>query len=100
MNEPTTGVLGMSLVLLVLLILLSGLITGALARWVLPGPDPMSWGKTIAYGVGGSIVGGLVWQLVARAVPLPEPTSFVFSVAGAAWLIWLFRRRGAAPPPA
>ena len=72
---------------------LSGLITGALARWLLPGPDPMSWPKTILYGIGGSVLGGIVWQLMNRAVLLPQWTSFLFSVGGAAALIWFFRRR-------
>jgi uncharacterized membrane protein YeaQ/YmgE (transglycosylase-associated protein family) len=87
---------GLGLILfLVIAVALSGLITGALARWLLPGPDPMSWPKTILYGIGGSVLGGIVWQLVNNAVLLPPWTSFVFSVGGAAALIWFFRRRKA-----
>lgn len=84
-----------AILVLLLMVAVSGLITGALARWLLPGPDPMSWGKTILYGIGGSFVGGLVWQLVNRMVALPQVTGIVFSVAGAAFLIWFFRRRKA-----
>ncbi len=96
MSDPATdtATLGMSLVALMLLVLVSGLITGALARLVLPGPDPMSWGKTLLYGIGGSLLGGLVWRMLTSAVALPEITSFLFSVAGSAGLIWFFRRRG------
>jgi uncharacterized membrane protein YeaQ/YmgE (transglycosylase-associated protein family) len=83
------------LLFFVVAVAISGLLTGALARWLLPGPDPMSWPKTILYGIGGSFVGGIVWQLVNRAVILPPATSFIFSVAGAAALIWFFRRRKA-----
>lgn len=79
----------------VIAVAISGLVTGALARWLLPGPDPMSWPKTILYGIGGSFLGGIVWQLVNNAVALPQVTSFIFSVAGAAALIWFFRRRKA-----
>jgi uncharacterized membrane protein YeaQ/YmgE (transglycosylase-associated protein family) len=44
----------------VLAILLSGLITGSLARLAIPGPDPMPVWLTIAIGLGGSIVGAVV----------------------------------------
>jgi uncharacterized membrane protein YeaQ/YmgE (transglycosylase-associated protein family) len=95
MGAGTAGT-GLGLFLFIALVVaLSGLVTGALARWLLPGPDPMSWPKTILYGIGGSLLGGIVWQLLTRAVPLPEWTSFAFSVAGAAALIWFFRRRKA-----
>src|SRR5262245_25077586 len=38
--------------------LLSGFIIGALARWAVPGPDPMSVPMTILLGVFGSFLGG------------------------------------------
>jgi len=93
-GEAVGGGAGVMVFLLVA-IAISGLITGALARWVLPGPDPMSWPKTILYGIGGSLLGGIVWQLVYKAVALPQWTSFIFGVGGAAALIWFFRRRKA-----
>jgi uncharacterized membrane protein YeaQ/YmgE (transglycosylase-associated protein family) len=79
----------MGLSLLVLWFALGGLITGALARWLLPGPDPMTWFTTIGYGIGGSLLGGLV----ARLLGMPQGLSFVMAVAGAAFLIWFLRRR-------
>jgi uncharacterized membrane protein YeaQ/YmgE (transglycosylase-associated protein family) len=45
---------------LVLAILFSGFFTGALARLAIPGPDPMPIWLTIAIGLAGSIVGGVV----------------------------------------
>jgi len=39
-------------------VLLSGFIIGALARWAVPGPDPMSVPMTILLGVFGSFLGG------------------------------------------
>src|SRR5262245_50864165 len=39
-------------------VLLSGFIIGALARWAVPGPDPMSVPMTILLGVFGSLRGG------------------------------------------
>jgi uncharacterized membrane protein YeaQ/YmgE (transglycosylase-associated protein family) len=92
MVEQGTGLgtlLGWGLALLVLWFAVGGLITGALARWLLPGPDPMSWLATIGYGIGGSLLGGLVGRLVG----LPQSLSFLAAVAGAALLIWFFRRR-------
>ncbi|MFL5920492.1 MAG: SHOCT domain-containing protein [Gaiellaceae bacterium] len=39
-------------------VLISGFIIGALARWAVPGPDPMSVPMTIVLGVFGSFLGG------------------------------------------
>lgn len=89
----TAGAVGMSMgVFLLVLILvgaLSGLVVGGLARFLLPGPDPMSWPKTILYGIGGSFLGGIV----GRLLHVPQSLSFVLSVACAAGLIWFFTRR-------
>lgn len=54
----------MELVVLVLVIAVSGLIVGALARLAVPGPDPMSIWRTIALGILGSFVGALVARLL------------------------------------
>ena len=90
MAESDVGTaVGMGLALLVIWFALSGLITGALARWLLPGPDPMSWLMTMGYGIGGSLVGGFA----SRLLGLPQGINFVMAVAGAALLIWFFRRR-------
>ena len=45
---------------LVLAILFSGFFTGALARLAIPGPDPMPIWLTVAIGLTGSIIGGVV----------------------------------------
>jgi len=42
----------------ILLIALSGFLIGALARWAVPGPDPMPVWLTIFVGLGGSSIGG------------------------------------------
>ena len=92
------GVIAVGLGILILLWALNGLVIGALARWALPGPDPMSWLATIGYGIGGSLLGGII----GRLVHLPNWAGLITSVAGAALLIWFFRRRKApsAPPSA
>jgi uncharacterized membrane protein YeaQ/YmgE (transglycosylase-associated protein family) len=50
----------MNLLVYLILVVLSGLVVGALARLALPGPDPMSIGQTIMIGIAGSLVAGLV----------------------------------------
>lgn len=52
--------------LLILYIALAGLIVGALARLLVPGPDPMGIGATILLGIVGSIVGGVLFDLLFR----------------------------------
>ena len=51
---------------LVLAILFSGFITGALARFAIPGPDPMPLWLTIAIGLTGSIVGAVVGNAISK----------------------------------
>jgi uncharacterized membrane protein YeaQ/YmgE (transglycosylase-associated protein family) len=85
------GTLGLTFGLFLVLAAVSGLIIGALARWVLPGPDPMSTLHTMGYGLAGGFLGGLVGGLLglqARGLP-----GLLIAVACAALLIWYFRRR-------
>jgi uncharacterized membrane protein YeaQ/YmgE (transglycosylase-associated protein family) len=42
----------------ILLLAISGFVFGALARWAVPGPDPMPVWLTIFIGLGGSAIGG------------------------------------------
>jgi uncharacterized membrane protein YeaQ/YmgE (transglycosylase-associated protein family) len=97
MEAGTAGtVVGVGIGLFLLYVAISGLIVGALARLALPGPDPMGWLATIGFGIAGSFVGGLV----GRLIHLPGWTGLILSVAGAALLIWFFRRRKASSGPA
>lgn len=71
----------------IILLLLIGLIVGALGRLAVPGPNPMSIGMTILIGIGGSILGGLVGRLVFRS-----NGGLILSVLGAALIVWLIER--------
>ncbi|HEY0415557.1 MAG TPA: hypothetical protein VGC78_04155 [Gaiellaceae bacterium] len=50
----------------VLAILISGLVTGGLARLAIPGPDPMPIWLTLAIGLTGSIVGAVVGRAISH----------------------------------
>jgi uncharacterized membrane protein YeaQ/YmgE (transglycosylase-associated protein family) len=70
----------------ILFILVWGFIIGGLARLALPGPDPMPWWATIALGIAGSIVGGLISRIFFGA-----PTSVFLAFVGALILLAVYR---------
>jgi uncharacterized membrane protein YeaQ/YmgE (transglycosylase-associated protein family) len=75
-------------VLLFLIVLVvSGFLIGGLARFALPGPDPMPWYATIGLGVAGMVVGGLVARLLVGT-----SGGILFAVVGAVLLLYLYRR--------
>ena len=80
--------LGVGLLVAVAVLALIGLAVGALARWLLPGPDPMSPLATMGYGFAGSFVGAFISRLLGI-----DRFTLVFAVAGAVLLIWFFTRR-------
>jgi uncharacterized membrane protein YeaQ/YmgE (transglycosylase-associated protein family) len=77
-------------------LLLGGLLFGAIARFALPGPDPLPLWGTIGVGVGGALLGGTVMGLLQPAVDpsAPEATGsyFVASVLGAVFVLFVYRR--------
>jgi uncharacterized membrane protein YeaQ/YmgE (transglycosylase-associated protein family) len=77
----------MSILLFILLLIVSGFVIGGLARLALPGPDPMPWYATVALGLGGSIIGGLIARLL-----LGSTGGLIFAVLGAVLLLYLYRR--------
>jgi len=77
------GVAVLGLVLKLLWLALVGLVIGALARLVLPGQQQLGVLATALYGIGGSLVGGLI----ADALNFGAILGFVTAVAVAALLI-------------
>jgi uncharacterized membrane protein YeaQ/YmgE (transglycosylase-associated protein family) len=72
-------------------LLLSGLVVGGLARFALPGPDPMPLWATIGLGVAGSFLGGLV--AAALGMDAGDPGAFfLLALAGAGLILYLYRR--------
>jgi uncharacterized membrane protein YeaQ/YmgE (transglycosylase-associated protein family) len=73
--------------------LFSGLLIGALARWLYIGSVPMGWGMTILLGIGGSLLADLVANRGNMSGP-PRPAGCLASVLGAMALIFIGRHLG------
>ena len=80
----------MGVLLYLILLALSGLVVGALARLALPGPDPMGIGMTILIGLAGSFLGGLVMLAITGG---RNAGGIVVAVAAATLIVYLIRRR-------
>jgi len=79
----------MDVLVYLLALALSGLIVGALGRLALPGPDPMGIFTTIAVGIAGSFVAGLiVWAIAGE----PHGAGILLSVLCATGIVYLIRR--------
>ena len=72
-----------------------GLIAGAIARWIMPGPDPMGWLGTIVLGIVGSLVGGTLLNLLSGGGLELTAAGIIGSILGA--LIVLYARRRMRP---
>ena len=44
-----------------------GFIVGLLARWIFPGTVPLGFWLTVGLGIGGSVVGGVIGDLIWRS---------------------------------
>jgi uncharacterized membrane protein YeaQ/YmgE (transglycosylase-associated protein family) len=79
----------MDVIVYLILVFISGLFIGALARLALPGPDPMSIWETAAVGIGGSLVAGLVWWAITGN---HNGGGILLSVVFAALIVYIIRR--------
>ena len=78
----------------ILAIILTGFVIGALARWAVPGPDPMPLWMTVVLGLLGSVVGGAI-AAAAFGTKLDSGTAFadlLLSVLAASGLLIAYRR--------
>ena len=79
----------MDLIVYLIILAVWGLIVGAFARLALPGKDPMSLLQTMAVGLAGSFVAGLlIWLITDGAYGAGFLASLVVSVA----IVYLIRR--------
>jgi uncharacterized membrane protein YeaQ/YmgE (transglycosylase-associated protein family) len=78
----------------IIVMLIVGLIAGALARLLVPGKDPMGVGATILLGLVGSFVGGFLgWALFhhdAKQGAL-QPSGLLGSIIGAVIALLIYR---------
>lgn len=73
-----------------------GLIAGAIARWLMPGPDPMGWIGTIVLGIVGSLVGGTLLNVVTGQGFEIGASGLLGSILGALIVLWAWRQWGPA----
>jgi len=62
-----------------------GCIIGPLARLLVPGEDPMPWWATILVGIGGALIGGLLFEEIIT--PDNSGVPWIASVLGAVLLV-------------
>lgn len=85
------------MIVYIVVLLIVGLIAGAVARFVVPGRDPMGCLGTIALGLVGSFVGGVIWNLIQYHRLAPDrfhPVGIIGSILGAILVLILLRISG------
>jgi uncharacterized membrane protein YeaQ/YmgE (transglycosylase-associated protein family) len=93
------------IVLLILLLAVQGLVIGAFARLALPGKDPLTLFETMAVGIMGSLIAGVVFYLIFGDSAAP---GFLGALVFSVLIMYAIRRRrgggltrphGGEPPP-
>lgn len=74
-----------------ILMCLIGLLAGALAKWIMPGPDKGGWVMTMLLGIAGAIIAGLLGRIVGWYRP-GEGAGLIASVLGAMLILWIYRK--------
>ncbi len=69
---------------------ISGLVVGALAKFLMPGKDPGGWIVTILLGIAGSLVGGWIGRFLGLYRE-GEAAGWILSILGALLLLWIYR---------
>jgi len=70
--------------------LISGLIIGALARFIMPGKDPGGIIVTILLGIAGAFVGSYLGQTLGWYQP-GQPAGWIVSIVGAMLVLVIYR---------
>lgn len=83
----------MSVIGYIVLLALSGLVVGALARLLLIGPDPMSLLETMLAGIGGSLIAGLIAYYVFDRNTGPGLLLSVICAMGIVYAVRKYRQR-------
>jgi uncharacterized membrane protein YeaQ/YmgE (transglycosylase-associated protein family) len=86
------------MVTFIVIVILIGLVAGAVARLVVPGRDPMGILGTIVLGMAGSFVGGFLWNLIQYHRLAPHKfhlAGILGSILGAILVLLVLRMTGA-----
>ena len=81
----------------IIILILIGLLAGAVARLVVPGRDPMGILATIVLGIVGSFVGGFIWNLIQYHRLAPHKfhlAGILGSILGAILVLVILRLTG------
>jgi uncharacterized membrane protein YeaQ/YmgE (transglycosylase-associated protein family) len=72
--------------------LVIGFIVGVIARYIYPGPVPMTLLMSTVLGIAGSLIAGLLGKMLhpSSAEPM-HPAGFIYSIVGALILIYVAR---------
>ena len=70
-----------------------GAIVGVIARFLMPGRDPMGWVPTIVLGIVGSFVGGYLAQILftGNAALTGQTAGWIGSIIGAIIVLAIYR---------
>src|SRR5436190_16362044 len=77
------------MIMFLLTLALFGLIVGAIARLIIPGPTPMGVLGTMAAGIAGAFLGGFVGKLLWGSNYTP---GWIMSILGALVVVWAVSR--------
>jgi uncharacterized membrane protein YeaQ/YmgE (transglycosylase-associated protein family) len=80
----------MSLIVFLILLALQGLVVGAFARLALPGKDPMSIPQTMAVGLAGSFIAGIIVYAISGGRTAP---GFLGALVFSVLIVYFIRRR-------
>ena len=68
-----------------------GLVVGAIARFLLPGRQHMSWLLTMVLGIVGSFAGGAIaWLFSGKSGFDVNPAGWIMSIVGALIVLYLY----------
>jgi len=70
--------------------ILFGLIVGVLAKLIMPGRDPGGFLVTIAIGIVGALIGGVIGRALGFYGP-QQNAGWLMSIVGAIVLLWIYR---------
>ena len=88
------------MIAVITILLVAGLIVGAIARLLVPGRDPIGILGTIVLGIVGSFVGGFLENLIqyhTLSIHSFRPTGLIGSIIGAIVVLLLLRLSGKEP---